>query len=73
MLLQLHHEHPAGGRDFIAQTEVPEDSTNVEFSKFLAEWKADVETRHPLPPGCRWFVCNDQAKEFMLANPEGSD
>lgn len=75
MLLQLHHDDQQGNYSFKAQSEFIEDETktNDDLGKFIRDWIADVETRHPLPEGHIWMICNQDSEHFMWAATAGGD
>lgn len=64
MLIQLQHQDiESGERDFIAQTDLPDDGT---FCKRYNEWVTDVRNRHPLPDGKWWCCYTEHAAEFFM-------
>lgn len=70
MIYQLHHQSRDGSTDFVAQSvDFPADTTQEDFNRIIGEWKAGVFERHPLPEGCNWFMCTEDAPEFMKALP----
>lgn len=62
LLYQIHHEDIASGESkMIAQRDF--DDCHEQFR----QWFKDVESRHPLPEGKRWMVCNQGASKFVTA------
>lgn len=60
MLYQLHWQFKDGHTDMRAQKEL--GSKKEHF-----DWIRDVQTRHPLPEGAKWIVCNEESKYFVWA------
>lgn len=59
-LLQMHWQYPDGHSDFRAQAE-------IKTQEAFWEWVTGVRERHPLPDGCNWLICEEGARNFMLA------
>lgn len=67
MLIQLHHQYPNGSTEFVAQNEIPDDATQDEGNAIFREWAPGVKKRHPLPDGCMWCLCTQDAPQFVWA------
>lgn len=57
-LSQLHHQSISNPREtrFIAQKEIRPSEVN--------EWLRDVNSRHPLPEGWQWMICDEKYEGF---------
>lgn len=63
MRVQLQCRYPDGERDFVAQTDIDDQSPDA--SRELQSWLDDVRSRHPLPNGAQWWVVNEASKYFF--------
>ncbi len=60
MLFQLQAIDPSGRHEFVAQSEDdPSDWTSI------PAWIKDVQSRHDLPTGWSWHVCNENDAKFV--------
>ena len=65
MLYQIHHQSKADGTtEMIAQSDDIDDNKEAE-QKFRG-WSLDIGTRHPLPEGSQWLVCNEKSEHFVM-------
>lgn len=62
MLFQMHEVDSSEQHGFVAQTEFGEDCP----PNALNDWARDVMSRHVLPEGSHWLICNENAPEFFL-------
>lgn len=68
MILQLHHQLQDGSYEFRAQSAVFKDAMKPQaFLDAMWSWVWDVKSRHPLPDGAQWVMCNQDAEMFMRA------
>ncbi len=61
MLYQLHWQWP-DKTEMRAQEEFFACNDNANA---MREWTKDVNNRHPLPDGARWFMCTEENKHFV--------
>ena len=72
MRYQIHHQSKKdGSTEMIAQSDdITEDEDTQQ--KFR-EWSLDIGSRHPLPEGYQWLVCNEKSEHFACTYNEESE
>lgn len=68
MLIQIQfRDVKTGETELVAQTEINAKADQDDLCDRLCKWAADVRSRHELPDGNEWFLCNEMHPRFKLA------
>lgn len=67
MVYQIHRQRIDNNRitEMVAQGEPPEPFNDASSGDFFRDWLADVATRHELPDGWQWMICDEDSEYFV--------